>query len=49
MNDDGEPDDRKGHVRFEVAGAGIRLVQSVVGVCKPSTEMDRTERLTVCD
>jgi len=27
-----------------VAGAGIRLVQSAVGVCKPSTEMDRTER-----
>jgi hypothetical protein len=44
MNDDGEPDDRKGHVRFEVAGAGIRLVQPAVGVCKPSLEMDRTER-----
>src|SRR5208283_5670056 len=44
MNDDGEPDDQKGHVRFEVAGAGIRLALSAVGVRKPSSEMDRTER-----
>jgi hypothetical protein len=44
MNGDGEPDDQKGHVRFEVAGAGIRLALSAVGVRKPSSEMDRTER-----
>ncbi len=44
MNDDGEPDDQKGHVRFEVAGAGIRLAQSAVGVRKPLSGMDRTER-----
>jgi hypothetical protein len=45
MNDDGEPDDQKGHVRFEVAGAGTRLVPAAVRVRKPSSEMDRAERL----
>jgi hypothetical protein len=45
MNDDGEPDDRKGHVRFEVTGAGIRLCPADVGVRKPSSEMDRAEGL----
>ena len=45
MNGDGEPDDRKGHVRFEVAGAGTRLVPTAVGARKPPTEVDRAERL----
>jgi hypothetical protein len=40
----GEPCDGERHARFEVAGAGTRLAQSVVGVRKPSSEMDRTER-----
>jgi len=40
----GEPCDGERHARFEVAGAGIRLARPVVGVRKPSPEMDRTER-----